>query len=268
MQLKWKLMFLTCSVFNCAQALAYSSSRNDDDSGWGSMPTIVINDTAPVPVTYQAPPKRKPAPPRRPAPKPQSVYLSKEPITEPPRDRSWSITASLGYTSYGNTYGGNGQTSMGRFAIAKDLFKLQDSSLGLELGVQSGKRFPITVSETDIANMGGLPVWTTVQPLLDVLATYKIRTFSASPIFGLLKGGLVYRRWEMDRDTVNNVYQVGGEIQAGFGYALSDTYALSLVYQGIFGGNPNFTLNPNDYTAHVDTIPAQNGIMFNFAISF
>lgn len=223
----------------------------------------------PMRSSYQPQPTFKPSP--RPTP---SIGLEKDAALMPPTNtQPWSVTAGLGYTSIQNTYGGHGQTPFGRFAIGKALRSFNtmglssDSNLGLELGIQNGKRLPLNISEQEASTLGGLPIWTTLQPMIDVLATLRISPMSNQHFIGLVKGGMAYRRWQMDRGTINNVYQVGGEVQAGIGYAISPSYTLSLLYQGIFGANPNFTLSADTFTGHINNIPIQNGILLNFGIT-
>lgn len=200
--------------------------------------------------------------------------------TQIPADvHPWSAIGSLGYTAYQNSYGGNGQTALGRFAIGKDLFNLGsgsarfnplnnlNSNFGVEVGVQSGNRMPISISEADMTTLGGLPIWTTVQPMLDALATLKMATVANDKFFGIVKGGIAYRRWQMDRDTVNNLYQVAGEAQAGVGMSISQAATLSLLYQGIYGANPNFSVNSTALTGHVGNIPVQNGALLSLSMT-
>lgn len=191
----------------------------------------------------------------------------------------WSAIGSLGYTAYQNSYGDNGQTALGRFAIGKDLFNFGsgsarfnmlnnfNSNFGVEVGVQSGNRMPIAISEADMTTLGGLPIWTTVQPMLDALATLKLAPVANDTFFGIVKGGVAYRRWQMDRDTVNNLYQIAGEAQAGVGMSISQSATLSLLYQGVYGANPNFSVNSIALTGHVGNIPVQNGALLSLSMT-
>ena len=191
----------------------------------------------------------------------------------------WSVVGSIGYTAYQNSYNSNGQTPVGRLAIAKDLFNLGDTGIGndlfnaagthigLELGVQNGNRMPISVPQATLDTLGGLPISTTVKPMLDLLATVQVAPMAETPAFLVVKGGIAYRQWQMDRDTVNNLSEVAGEVQAGVGIPVSDAATLSLLYQGVYGSSPHFTVNTTAATGHVSNIPVQNGVLLSLSMT-
>src|SRR5579862_1725761 len=73
----------------------------------------------------------------------------------------WSVIGGLGYTSYNDSYSGDGQTPLGRFAIARDIGNYNPFHFGLELGVQSGNQMRLDISENTLDRLGGLPVQVT-----------------------------------------------------------------------------------------------------------
>jgi hypothetical protein len=180
----------------------------------------------------------------------------------------WIVVGSLGYTAYQNILDCDSQTVLGRFAIAKELFGTPYSNFGLELGVQSGNTMHLDVSEATLDELGGLPIQSTMKPMVDLLATAKI-TPTNSPFFALLKGGIAYRHWQFDgRNSVNNLSKFSGEVQAGAGYSIGSLASLSLLYQGVFGGNPNFTVSEVCPSGRVSRIPTQQGVLLSFSFNF
>lgn len=178
----------------------------------------------------------------------------------------WSIIASLGYTYFENGYQNDGQTVLGRLAIDKELYHSIQIAIGAELGVQNGNTMRLTTSNGAIDTLGGLPIQTTIKPILDLLVTVKTEPFIKLPAFGLVKGGVAYRQWQLnDRTSVNNIQNIAGEVQAGLGMTLNQQASLSLLYQGIYGGNPNFQTNAIKSTGHLNNIPIQQGILFSLS---
>jgi hypothetical protein len=196
----------------------------------------------------------------------------------------WSVVGSIGYTSYKNVAHGTGTTPVGRLAFGKDLFNLgktlgaagvsgdmfdvSGTHMGLELGIQNGNRMSIEASQTTLNAIGGLAPTTTAKPMLDLLATVQVAPMpSKTPLFLLAKGGVTYRQWQMDYNAVNNVTKYGGEIQAGIGMPVAEAATLSVLYQGLFGGNPAFTTNATTFTGHVNNIPVQNGLLLSLSMT-
>lgn len=196
----------------------------------------------------------------------QSIAGTMGPILE--ITHPWSVTGSIGYTVYEDMYRDDGQTALGRFAIGRDVYTGHSLTWGFEVGVQSGNTMRYFPSQEAIDALGGLPIQTTVKPLLDVLVTLKTASFGTTPIFAQLKGGIAYRRWQFnDRDSINDKSQIAGEVQAGLGYALSERANLSVSYQGIFGGNPDFHFNADSATGRVSNIPVQNGVLLGLTVT-
>lgn len=179
----------------------------------------------------------------------------------------WSVEASLGYTWYDDVYRNDGQTALGRFGIAKQVWSRDKFDVGLELGVQSGNRHRVNTPVDCIEAMGGLPVNLTVKPFIDLLATLKINTSDwmpsamSTPSFGVVKLGVAWRRMQPDRVTVSTVNQAAFEVQAGLGMSIAANTDLNVSYQGIFSGSSRLSHDPATSTGWINNIQSQNGIL-------
>ncbi|HVT61921.1 MAG TPA: hypothetical protein VHD33_00325 [Legionellaceae bacterium] len=179
----------------------------------------------------------------------------------------WAVTASIGYTAFQNAYKGEGQTAVGRLAFDYAFFDFESILLGAELGVQNGNSMQLDVSQSTLDELGGSPIQTTVKPILDLLATAKSLPIADSPFFAQIKGGIAYRRWQFDdRTSINFLSNIAGEVQAGVGLALNRITNLSLLYQGIYGGNPDFIVNSTNETGTINNIPIQNGVLLSLSV--
>lgn len=183
----------------------------------------------------------------------------------------WSVTASLGYTSYEYGTEGTGQTPLGRLAIGKSMCDLGRSSFGGELGVQNGNSVMSLFTPRGGANalnsLGGLPVQATVTPLLDLLGTLRVSISENTPLFFDFKLGLAYRRMYTPVTTVNNKSQFAGEFQGGMGVPITDSATLSFLYQGVYGSALDFTVDTANFTGHIQNIPVQNGLLLSLNIT-
>ena len=177
----------------------------------------------------------------------------------------WSVTASLGYTSFDSGTAGTGQTPIGRLAIGKAFCDIGQSSVGAELGVQNGNTMRLFIPQDTLNLLGtGLPVTAEITPLLDWLATLRTSFSANSPVFGELKVGLAYRRlYVLNRVDINNKYQFAGEVQVGAGVGITDSSTLSLLYQGVYGGKLGFTADAATATGNITNIPVQNGLLLS-----
>lgn len=186
------------------------------------------------------------------------------------RPTPWAITGSLGFTKFNNMYKGDSNTALGRFAIEHKLFRYNIGVIGFEIGVQNGNTMRILASQEAQDSLGGLPIQSTVKPMMDLLITLKTTNFSVIkiPFLAQFKFGSGYRHWQFnDRDTINDLSQWAGEIQSGLGYPINEKASLALLYQGLFGSNPNFILNKTNQTGHVTHIPIQHGVLLGLSIT-
>ena len=193
--------------------------------------------------------------------------------------RPWSAIGSLGYTWFSDAYNGgvfadptaqnaigDGQTAVGRFAIARDFGHFQGMHFGAEVGVQNGNTMRLNIPQLSLDEVGGMPVQVSIKPMLDLLATATWQPHESTPVFGIVKAGVAYRRLEInDRVTFNDISQAAFEVQAGLGMKISERASLSLNYQGVFSGSANYTINTVNHTGNISNIPAQNGLLLSLA---
>lgn len=194
---------------------------------------------------------------------PDHMTMPSEQLTQA---HPWSAIISAGYTNYSNMYSNDGQTAIAGLAINRSIFARNNWLFGIEAGVQTGNTMRLEENQA-IFNLLGVfaPVSTTEKPILDLTATLK-KSFVNSPFFLEGKAGIAYRRWQFDNiNSVNDLSQVGFEAQAGAGYHINHRTDLSLLYQGIFGGNPHLTANGTTGTGIVSNIPTQNGILLSLS---
>lgn len=150
----------------------------------------------------------------------------------------WFVTGSLGYTNYLDMYLKDGQTSLARFSIGRNLIKIDAFDLSLEAGVQNGNvmRLPLHPDHTlEFAEFAEL----NTKPLLDLLFTLKIDPLmNAIPLF------IAYQRLSfIDRDSAPDKETVSFEGQVGLDYWVNHHTNIYLSYQRVFGANPNFQVN-------------------------
>lgn len=179
----------------------------------------------------------------------------------------WSISGSGGYGVYDGMYSSDGQTAFGRIAIGKQLFGLLGSRVGIEAGVQNGNRMRLGEPQSALDDLNGLPIDSTVKPMLDLMATIKTDVMNKMPIYGQLKGGIAYRRWQFDGVVVSNKSQIAGEVQAGFGYKISESLSLDILYQGVFGGATNLQVNSDLFIASVSNIPIEQAALLGLTLT-
>lgn len=188
---------------------------------------------------------------------------------------SWSSIISLGYTNYNHMYSGDGQTPIGRLAIARNFIDFNCFKFGLEIGYQNGNTMRLDVRQETLDLLGGLPIQSTIKPMLDLLVTTKTPTLGTTPFFAALKGGIAYRRWQFDdRNSINDKSQIAGEVQAGLGYQINNRADLTFYYQGIYDGQPNFKLISEEHNGeyhysrgHVSNIPIQNAVLLSLSFN-
>ena len=71
----------------------------------------------------------------------------------------------------------------------------------------------------------------------------------------------------MDRDSVNDISQISPELQAGFGYKVSERLDVSLMAQHVFGNNPNVLVNALNDTATITHIPSQQAVFLGLTLT-
>lgn len=177
---------------------------------------------------------------------------------------SWSVTASLGYGNYSDVYSTDGDVTLGRLAISKDIFSIKGIMVGLEGGVQNGNRMRIDSPQSALDEFNGLPIDSTLKPMPDLLVTVKTPSLGITHVFAQVKGGIVYRQWQFDGVIVKNKSAVASEFQAGLGYRLTNSASITLSYQRMFGANPALSTNPETEIGTVANIPVLNAGLLGF----
>jgi len=166
------------------------------------------------------------------------------------------------YGGYGNVsgaYENDGQFTQGRLALSAEGYNFQAFSLGLETGVQWGNDMRFVVPDFFDFSPGGLPVQTTLKPLVDLLVSLKFSFGQSSDFSVFAKGGIAYRQLQfMDRTSDDDTLRkINGELQAGLGYNVTRHAMLTAFYQGIYSGNSaNITVDA-DNNVKLGRIPTQ-----------
>ncbi|KTD74175.1 hypothetical protein [Legionella tucsonensis] len=184
------------------------------------------------------------------------------------QDQPWSVTASAGAGNYEVTTRDK-SVPIGRLALANEMMLAGNIALGLELGLQTGTHIKLNMPrETFQALKKWIPMQTTLAPTLDLLITSKSDPLGSSSFFAQLKGGLAYRHWRDNRVPLNDISQLAGEVQAGFGYPITALANLSLLYQGIFSGNgPNFHLDTYSKREQLSNIPTLHAVLLGLSVN-
>lgn len=193
----------------------------------------------------------------------------------------WIFSGSLGYAKFSDMYKNDGQTPVGRLSVGKEFSKTDELAFGsemyfgLEFGLQSGNSMRLGVPQETLDLFGGgsygLPIQTTIKPMLDLLFTIRTNTLENAPLFMQLKVGGMYRQWQFDdRDTINTLSQIAPELQFGLGYLINERAFASLYYQGVYGGSPDLVVDASDLshvTGRVNNIPSQNAIFLGLSFT-
>lgn len=181
----------------------------------------------------------------------------------------WSLEIGLGYGQYQNMYVSDGQVFLARVGIAKEVIQYLALHGGMELGIQSGNTARLKISDSEKYALGGLPIDTTIKPMLDMLLTGKVYTQLDSPLYGIFKAGAIVRHWQFNnRGSINDITRVDPEFQLGVGMDVAKRLSLSLSYQGIIGRNPDFKIISPDCEAHVSNISGMNSVVLGITIIF
>ncbi len=182
-------------------------------------------------------------------------------------DQPWTVTASIGTGRYQYLHNSSSATTVGRLAIGSDFVLTGDLAWGLELGVQNGNKMHLEIPYETLVFLQWLPVKTSLGPMLDVLVTAKSDPLIGSSFFAQVKGGFAYRKWQIEHQGINDITQLAAEVQAGIGYPLTTLASLNLIYQGVFGNDPNLVINPSTKTATLSSIPSLHAVLLGLSIN-
>lgn len=182
------------------------------------------------------------------------------------QDQPWSITASIGNGSY-QVSSNDKSSPLGRLALGNEMLLAGDIALGLELGLQTGRKICLNIPKETVQILKWIPVETTLAPTLDLLITTKTDPLGNSALFAQIKGGVAYRHWKIDRIPINEISQLAGEVQAGFGYPITALASLSLLYQGIYGNTPTVQVNRYSQKDNLTNIPTLHAVLLGFSVN-
>ena len=186
-----------------------------------------------------------------------------EPLSQ---DQPWSLTASVGGGKYQQMHENNASI-LGRLALGNEMMLTGDLAWGFELGIQNGHKMYLPIPNETLALLEWLPVKTSLGPTIDLLITAKTDPLVGGSLFAQLKAGIAYRKWQVEHKAINELSQLAGEIQAGFGYPLTTLTSLNLLYQGVFGNDPNLAINPYNKTARVSSIPSLHAVLLGLSVN-
>ncbi|MFI4918757.1 MAG: hypothetical protein ACHP65_04305 [Legionellales bacterium] len=183
------------------------------------------------------------------------------------QDQPWSVTASFGGGKYQHIHPKDRQTAVGRLALGNELMLTGNYALGLEMGLQNGNNLRLNIPNVTLALLEWLPVRTTLGPMLDLLITAKSDPLGSSSFFAQLKGGVAYRYWHINTAPINDLSQLAGEIQAGFGYPITALANLSFLYQGVYGSDPKLHIIASNQTGHISNIPVLHAVLLGLSVN-
>lgn len=170
-------------------------------------------------------------------------------------------TLSGGYSVYKHVFSNDGASGLFRFSLGAQTSSRNDLNFGVEVGIQTGNRMRID-SGNAISAIGTAPVFLTIKPMYDILATLRY-DLSHRSIFLEMKGGASYSNGLVDSLTIPNKGELSPEIQAGFGIHLSAKVTILFYYQHIFNGEAQLiNVNSSTGTARLSHLPTlQSGFV-------
>lgn len=177
----------------------------------------------------------------------------------------WSLEVGVGYGIYQHMYTQDGNAVQTRMGIAKEFVRSKRFHAGLELGVQNGNTGRLDIPPEQLDLLGGIPVESTIKPTMDMLITSQFSPKIEGSIFTLIKAGIILRRLQFNR-SVNDITKINPEFVVGVGYTINRYASVFLAYQSIISSNPNFTVDAEQCTGHVESIPGTNNILLGVSI--
>jgi hypothetical protein len=179
------------------------------------------------------------------------------------------IGAYQGYGVVNNMLHNDGQSALGRLMFGYKAYSYEwenrDGSIGLELGLQNGKTMRHSPASNDPTGGVDLPIQTTHNPVLDLLAAFNKQFTPCYGYFGMLKAGIAYRQLQFPGGNyVSSINQVSPEFQVGVGYMLTKSTRVVIYYQGIYAdGHVSYRAHP-DTLISVSNIPTQQAGFLGF----
>lgn len=161
---------------------------------------------------------------------------------------------SGGYGVFQHVLPQDGASDVLRFTLGAQVSIQKNINIGMEISTQTGNRMRIN-TENAIPAVGIAPVFLTVKPILDALATVTYN-LDESSIFFEVKGGAFYSNGMVDSLTIPNKSQISPEIVGGLGLHVTSKVNIVVYYQHIFNGQATLA-NIDDLTgtANLSQLP-------------
>jgi hypothetical protein len=180
----------------------------------------------------------------------------------------WTVDVAFGMTSISDAANKDGQSAVGRLSFGHTLLTKPYWQMGIETGIQSGNTMRLLLPKESIDALGGVLLHAEIKPFLDVLIGVKTQPIVILPFVGWIKGGVAYRKLQVDRMEVNDLESIAPEMQLGFGYRINVQTTVTLGYQAIWGMKPELTVNPEREVGLLRYIPGQQAVMIGFSFDF
>src|SRR3990172_8619355 len=166
----------------------------------------------------------------------------------------WNLGVDIGYTHFQDNLCCGNNTPTARISLGVSPIYWKALTLGAEIGIQSGNKMRLAISQEDSNTIVGGPINTAVKPIADLMGTLQLSLNAANTAFVMLKGGVAYRTMQFDRDSIPGKTQFNGKLQAGFGIKISSRTKLVAYYQGIYSGRLNFNVTKTSISNITESI--------------
>jgi hypothetical protein len=161
---------------------------------------------------------------------------------------------SGGYGVFQHVLPQDGASGVLRFSLGAQVPIQKNLNIGMEISTQTGNRMRIN-TENAIPAVGTAPVFLTVKPILDALATVTYN-LDESSIFFEVKGGAFYSDGMVDSRTIPNKSQISPEIVGGLGIHVTSMVNIVVYYQHIFSGQATLAnIDVLSGTANLSQLP-------------
>ncbi len=136
-------------------------------------------------------------------------------------------------------YGNDGQYAQGRLTLGMTAWNINRTTLGFEVGLQSGNSMRLSVDQTLVDAAGELQWQSSLKPFIDLLLTSKTRLSTNTSVYLLLDAGIAYRQLILEdrNSSSDSLSKVSPEIHIGLGYQVTQHVMASLFYQGIYSSS-------------------------------
>lgn len=174
---------------------------------------------------------------------------------------------SGGYGVFEHVLPQDGSSGLLRFSLGAEVPIQKNLQIGMEMSTQTGNRMRIH-TENAVLAIGTAPVFLTVKPIVDVLATATYHLADSS-LFLAVKGGAFYSQGMLDSLTIPNRNQISPELVGEVGLQVTPKINIVVYYQHIFNGHA--TLTNIDFvtgTANLSQLPALNSGFIGLEMHF